>query len=170
MLDIGSLVKHLAEGPARSKIEDIQERGFRLVCRINATFNMNGRRALQFLGTDDQVYQALIHNEADDATDYLVVHPSGVSGHSFEAVKVENEWVTTYLSEEAYPGMMGGVGEVLLDAANNTYRQFVMKNEGTVPEPLTADDINLDTFAKEVSGRKISLSHAGNMRLAGISF
>lgn len=170
MLDIGSLVHHLAEGPKRTKIEDIQVRGLLLVNRINAVFNMNGRRALQFLGTDDQVYQALIHNEADDATDYLVVHPSGVSGHTFEAVRVEGEWVTTYISDESYPGMMGGVGGVLLDAANNTYRDFVMKNEGVVPETLTEDDVNLDTFAKEVSSRKITMSHAGNMRLAGISF
>jgi hypothetical protein len=166
MIDIGSINNHLHPGPIKDKIDTLQTMGRRLSGRINAAFNLIGRRALQFEAPDGQGYQALIHNEADDATDYLVIHPSGIHEHCFEAIKVEDEWVTLYVDRDVFDGIISGVGNVILEFANEAYKQFVQKNEGYEPEPLTEEDIDLDTFSGEVSHRKMMLSHQGNMRLA----
>lgn len=166
MIDIGCVTKHLHPGPVKDRIDTLQDMGRRLAARITASFTLRGRRAIQFDSPDGESYQALIHNEADDAVDYLVIHQVGVHEHCFEAVNVEGEWVTTYIDRDQFDSILSGVGTVLLEAVNISYGQFVFKNEGAEPEPLTEDEIDLDSFASEMSHRKIMMSHQGNMRLA----
>lgn len=166
MIDISCLKTHLNPGPSKEKIDGIQQMGKLLAARINASFSLVGRRAIQFVGEDGVKYQALIHNEADDATDFLVIHAVGVQDHLFEAMRIENEWVTEYIEPDLYETMMKGVGEVLLEYANDAYKRFMLRNTDEEPEPLTEKDLNLDSFAVEMSKRKLTLSHHGNMRLA----
>jgi hypothetical protein len=166
MIDISCLKTHLHPGPSKDKIDGIQQMGKLLAARINASFNLVGRRAFQFVSDEGEKFQALIHNEADDATDFLVIHAVGVQDHLFEAMRVEDEWVTNFLDPDLYDTMMKGVGEVLLEYANEAYKSFMVRNAGDEPEPLTEDDLNLDSFAAEMGRRKLTLSHHGNMRLA----
>lgn len=166
MIDIDCISKHLRPSENKEKIKQIQDKGLKLALRISASFNLIGRRALQFSNPEGDRYQALIHNEADDPTDYLVVHEVGVKDHVFEAIQIEDEWVTNYINLENYEMMMAAVGEVLLEYINGSYSGFILRNQGYEPKPLSAEDVNLDSFAAEMSRRKIQLSHQGNMRLA----
>jgi hypothetical protein len=166
MIDISCVNNHLHPGPNKQKIDRIQQMGNVLAVRVIASFNLVGRRAVQFTAEDGERYQALIHNEADDTTDYLVIHPVGVQDHTFEAVNVDNKWITTYLNPESYDLLMRGIGEVLLEYINTAYSEFIKRNEGFEPDPLSHQDIDLDSFSKEMSHRKITMSHHGNMRLA----
>ena len=166
MIDISCLKTHLHPGPSKEKIDGIQQMGKLLAARINASFNLVGRRAVQFVSDEGEKYQALIHNEADDSTDFLIIHAVGIQDHLFEAIRIEDEWVTNYIDPDLYQTMMKGVGEVLLEYANDAYKKFMIRNIGEEPEPLSEDDLNLDTFALDMAKRKLTLSHHGNMRLA----
>ncbi len=166
MIDISCLKDHLHPGPSKEKIDGIQQMGKLLAARINASFNLVGRRAVQFESEDGDRYQALIHNEADDSTDFLVVQAVGIQDHLFEAMRIEDEWVTNYVDPDAYQTMMKGIGEVLLEYANDAYKKFMLRNMGDEPEPLTEEDLDVDSFALEMAKRKLTLSHHGNMRLA----
>ncbi len=166
MIDIDCISKHLRPSENKEKIKSIQDKGRKLAIRITASFNLIGRRALQFTNQEGDRFQALIHNEADDPTDYLIVHEVGVKDHIFEALQIEEDWVTNYIDLSLYDMMMNSVGEVLLEYINSSYSQFIQRNEGYEPEALSSNDVNLDSFAAEMARRKIQLSHQGNMRLA----
>ncbi|MCG3197511.1 MAG: hypothetical protein HUU16_03905 [Candidatus Omnitrophica bacterium] len=166
MIDIGTVNRYLHEGPTKDRIDRIQTMGRRLAARVDAVFNLIGRRAAQFESPDGTTYHALIHNEADDETDYLVVHPVGVHDRSFEAMRIEGEWAINYIDPDVYEGMLVGIGDVVMEYVNDSYKSFILRNEGVEPEPLDQDEMDLDAFSIEMSHRKIALSHQGNMRLA----
>jgi len=166
MLDIGPILKSLRPGETRAKIDDIQEKGRRLAIRILGTFTLEGHRAIQIKAKNGLDYHALIHNEADDPTDYLVVHLVGENEHLFDCANIDDEWIINYLDMDHYDALMEAIGEELLEYANRTYADYVLRNFGEEPPPLTEESIDLEAFAEDLSHKDLSLSHAGNMRLA----
>jgi hypothetical protein len=167
MIDIGSVLKGLHPGAARDKVEGIQAKGQKLAIRVLGTFTLVGHRAVTLKAEDGTHFHALIHNEADDKTDYLVIHIAGDSTHRFHGTNVEEDvWVTNFIDFEYYDQLMRTTASMLLEHANLSYKKFYVRNFGTEPEPLTENDIDLDSFALDLSHKDLSLSHEGNMRLA----
>jgi hypothetical protein len=166
MIDIGSVAKNLHPGEHKERIDQIQTRGSRLATRIEGTFTLVGHRAVQLVGSNDVHYHALIHNEPDDPTDYMVVHSAGDNVHLFEASKKGDTWIITYIENSHYDVLMEATAGILLEHANEAYSGFLLKNMGTEPESLMEKDINLDSFAEDLSKMDITFSHAGNKRLA----
>lgn len=167
MLDIGSILKGLHPGEAKDKVDQIQHKGRKLTMRVLGCFTLVGHRAVTLKGENGISYHALIHNEADDKTDYLVVHVAGESPHRFDSVNIEEgQWVTNYIDFDHYDVLMQCTATMLLDAANEGYNKFYEKNFNTTAPLLTEKDIDLDAFAEDLSHKDLSLSHEGNMRLA----
>jgi hypothetical protein len=169
MLDIGSVIKGLYAGEAREKVDEIQVKGKRLALRILGTFTLEGHRAVQLVGANDVYYHALIHNEPDDPTDYLVVHIAGDNEHLFNASNIGDDWVTDYADMEHYEPLMRSTAEVLLTAASEAYAVFVRRNFCYDPPALTEKEVDVDAFAEDLSHKDLSLSHQGNKRLVGAS-
>jgi len=166
MIDIGSIMKSLHPSETRERIEQIQTKGKRLALRIVGTFTLVGHRAIQLVGRDDEHYHALVHNEPDDPTDYLVVHPAGSNEHYFEASSINKTWIVTYIDDRFYDVLMEATANVLLDHANQGLAEFAQKNFGGDMKPLTEKEINVDSFAEDLSKIDLRFSHAGNKRLA----
>lgn len=166
MLDIGSVIKGLYAGEAKEKVDEVQIKGRRLAYRILGTFTLEGHRAVQLVGSNGVHYHALVHNEPDDPTDYLVVHVAGDNEHQFNASKVGEEWIIDYVAMEHYDFLMRSTAEVLLAAASDAFSRFVQRNFGYEPEPLTEAEVNVDAFAEDLSHKDLKLSHQGNKRLA----
>lgn len=169
MLDIGSVIKGLYAGEAKEKVDDVQVKGRRLATRILGTFTLEGHRAVQLIGSNGIHYHALVHNEPDDPTDYLVVHIAGESDHIFDASKVGEDWIIDYVALDHFEPLMESTAEVLLSAASETFARFVQRNFNYEPDPLTEKEINVDAFAEDLSHKDLSLSHQGNKRLAAAS-
>jgi len=166
MIDIGAINNHLRPGNAKNLIDDIQVLGEKLTYRIQAMFTLVGHKAIDIQAENGNHYHALSHNEADDTTDYIVVHMVGDATHLFDSMKLEDQVITNYIDRDHYETIFKTVTRDIVASTNEAFVKFVEKNHGATPEPLTEEDLDMDSFAKELAGRDLSFSHEGNMRLA----
>lgn len=166
MIDIGAINKHLRPGNAKNLIDDIQIQGRVLTHRIQAMFTLTGHKAVSLQAENGNHYHALSHNQADDETDYVVVHLVGDARHLFDSMKIDEEVITNYLDPDHYEIILQTLTRDILAATNEAFAKFVEKNHGFVPEPLVEEDLDMDAYSEELAGRDLSMSHEGNMRLA----
>lgn len=166
MIDIGAINNHLRPGKAKGLIDDIQVLGKKLTHRIQGMFTLVGHKAIDLQAENGNHYHALSHSEADDETEFVVVHLVGDSKHLFDAMEMDGTVITNYLDREHYDTILETVTRDILKSTNEAFVKFVEKNHGFVPEPITEVDLDMDAFAEELAGRDLSMSHEGNMRLA----
>ncbi len=166
MIDIGAINSHLKPGEAKDLIEDIQVLGRKLTYRIQGMFTLVGHKAIDLQAENGNHYHALSHNEADDSTDYVVVHMVGDATHLFDSMTLDDHVITNYIDKDHYQTVLETVTRDILKSTNEAFAKFVEKNHGTTPEPITEKDLDMDGFAKDLASRDLSFSHEGNMRLA----
>ncbi|MCA9414776.1 MAG: hypothetical protein KC917_00835 [Candidatus Omnitrophica bacterium] len=166
MIDIGAINDHLRPGDAKNLIDDIQVLGKKLTHRIQGMFTLVGHKAIDLQAENGNHYHALSHNEADDETEYVVVHMVGDAKHLFDSMTLQELVITNYLDRDHYDTILETVTRDILAATNEAFIKFVEKNHGFTPEPLKEEDLDMDTYARELAGRDLSFSHEGNMRLA----